>query len=560
MSVSPAQRLGFYGPPVFVLILFYGIIAVVLAAGLRMCDAHFVYRLDDAYIHMAVAKNLVRHGVWGVTPQAFTSSTSSLVWPGLLAITYAVTGVNSYAPLVLNLVAAGLLIVWLHGRLRRMNPHPGYLALAVAAIVFVASAPALVFSGLEHVGHILIMLVLLQLGVEALADANPPRDGGDCQLERLGPGRAPALLALAALAPAVRYESLFLVGVLGGLFYLRGRRGFAVAFVAAACLPIGLYGLYSRAHGWFFLPNSVVLKGQRPDFYTAGGVLDFAGAALGRLGANPAMLLLLTLAAFTTAVRFWKVRRLWDETAVLNLAVAAAMLPHLLFIELKFSRYDAYLAAMVLYGSAVAWHRQLAFAASAHLRTMPIHRFTAVAVLIVAAAWIWWPRTVGLLWSTPAAMQNIYRQQYQMADFLRRYHDRDGVAVNDIGLVSFATDARILDVWGLANMAIARNRPWKVTWQQVDRLAREGGVRLAMVYDSWFLHYGGVPPPWIKVGTWTVPELRVLGDTSVSIYAVDPAIRGPLVRELREFARRLPPEVMQAGPYTVSQAAGEAGS
>ena len=65
-----------------------------------------MYALDDAYIHMAVARSLARHGVWGVTPYAFTSSTSSLAWPLLLALADLVVGVRAATPLVLNLAFA----------------------------------------------------------------------------------------------------------------------------------------------------------------------------------------------------------------------------------------------------------------------------------------------------------------------------------------------------------------------------------------------------------------------------------------------------------------------
>ncbi|MGH9386953.1 MAG: hypothetical protein ACRD2N_22015 [Vicinamibacterales bacterium] len=37
------------------------------------------YSLDDAYIHLAIAKNLARHGLWGCTPFHFSSSSSSLL-------------------------------------------------------------------------------------------------------------------------------------------------------------------------------------------------------------------------------------------------------------------------------------------------------------------------------------------------------------------------------------------------------------------------------------------------------------------------------------------------
>ncbi|MCR4400347.1 MAG: hypothetical protein NUV35_05650, partial [Syntrophomonadaceae bacterium] len=65
-----------------------------------------VYALDDAYIHMAVAKNLILHHVWGVTAGHFSSSTSSLLWPSLLAALFAIFGINDSIPLVLNAILA----------------------------------------------------------------------------------------------------------------------------------------------------------------------------------------------------------------------------------------------------------------------------------------------------------------------------------------------------------------------------------------------------------------------------------------------------------------------
>ena len=42
----------------------------------------------------------------------------------------------------------------------------------------------------------------------------------------------------------------------------------------------------------------------------------------------------------------------------------------------------------------------------------------------------------------------------------------------------------------------------------------------------------------------------VLGDRTVSFYAVDPAEAAPLAEHLRSFAPELPPGVSQLGPYT----------
>src|SRR5579884_733752 len=71
-------------------------LAQILTDSLQRNDGHFIYAFDDPYIHMAVAKNFLLHGVWGVTPYGFTSSTSSILWPILLVAAYEVTGVNDY--------------------------------------------------------------------------------------------------------------------------------------------------------------------------------------------------------------------------------------------------------------------------------------------------------------------------------------------------------------------------------------------------------------------------------------------------------------------------------
>ena len=63
-----------------------------LRVALRLTGGRFIYALDDAYIHMAVARTFALHGIWGCTPFHFSSSSSSLLWTFLLGAAYGIGG------------------------------------------------------------------------------------------------------------------------------------------------------------------------------------------------------------------------------------------------------------------------------------------------------------------------------------------------------------------------------------------------------------------------------------------------------------------------------------
>src|SRR6185503_9042121 len=137
------------------------------------------------------ARNLAEHGVFGVTRHGFTSSSSSPLWTILLAAVFAILGPRDGLPLALNVVFAVGLLVVADRVLRDRGVGAGARGLALVAVVILTPVPPLVLVGQEHLLHATITLLF----VGALASA-PPR---------------PALLGLAPLLTATRYEGLFLV-------------------------------------------------------------------------------------------------------------------------------------------------------------------------------------------------------------------------------------------------------------------------------------------------------------------------------------------------------------
>lgn len=141
-----------------------------------------------------------------------------------------------------------------------------------------------------------------------------------------------------------------------------------------------------------------------------------------------------------------------------------------------------------------------------------------------------------------------------MALFLKQYYNEATVAANDIGAISYLTDIRTLDLWGLSTVEAAqhkRNRSYnKAT---VYELTKSKGAKIAIVYDRLFtdgnIAYDGIPEQWIKVGQWRIENNVVCGDDTVSFFALDPSLEGSLIANLKQFSPRLPKTVKQSGEY-----------
>ncbi len=506
-------------------------------------EGHLAYALDDPYIHMALAKNLARHGVWGVSPFEFSSSSSSLLWTGLVALGYVVR-VDEALPFVLNLLAAVGLIGVGHWILLRRRVPPLYACVALLITAFATPVPALVFTGLEHLLHAVLVLLFAFLVEEALVAPE----------ERLaGRGGVP-LCVTAALLVMSRFEGMFLVFVACVLLVARGRRMHAYAIAGCGLLPVIAYGAVSAAQGWYWLPNSVILKGQLPDLGTTEGLVEFLGYAAYRRLIEAPHLLFLVVAAVAALVhtggRGGSSGRAWQPGSLgLGLFLATALL-HLQFARTGwFYRYEAYLVAFGLIALTVAlfgrshaaeeqetkasgkWQRGVAGGLLGILLLVPLGERAS--------------RSAAL---TPDATRNVYEQQYQMGRFLREYYRGQAVAANDIGAVTFLGDVRILDLVGLASMDVAeRVRAGEYTGDHIDAFARKRGVKVAVVYDPMYQRDGqsSLPRHWVRVGQWKIQRRVMAAYDTVSFYAADPAEAERLAACLREFAPRLPKTVLQ---------------
>ncbi|QXP89628.1 hypothetical protein [Methylococcus capsulatus] len=488
----------------FSLVLYGLAIWAELRGALTLTGGEFVYPLDDTYIHMSLARTLALHGVWGITPQEFSGSSSSPLWTLILAGLFAAAGANAYIPLVLNVIA-GAALVFVVDRALSPGLHAAWRLAATSLIVFAMPLPTLVFLAMEHVLHALITLLFV-FAAAAIYRGETVR------------GRVAIVAALAFALVGARYEGLFVV--IPVCFLVWARHGLRPALVigAAGIVPVVGYGFFALSQGGFFVPNGLLVKAVAPllghpppeGFHSRSPVLP-----------------LWFLIALSAVLLFDRTDR---RARFLHLSFLPAAGLHLgLAATGHLFRYEGYLiplgvVAIATQVAVFGFHPRFYTNASRLARTL----FWA---LIVAPFLI---RGGMAALITPRACANIHGQQVRMARLVHARLDEGAVALNDIGAVAWFGAVPILDLAGLGSDDVARLRiQGRFGPEAIRPLIREHGVRLAMLYDSWFR--GALPPEWTRIGEWMTPDNVVLGDARVSFYAVDPAAAERLKRAIDDF-------------------------
>jgi len=523
---------------VFLLLL---VVWLTLSVSLSQNQGHLAYALDDAYIHMAMARNFSQFGAWGVTRYGFTATSSSLLWTLLLSLTYYLGGVNQFAPLVLNLAFAVLNLVVAYAILSWYKVSAAVKFVALLGITLLVPLPTLILSGMEQTLQTLLSMLTVFVAARLISRESPGTARRDAVL----------LLMLAPLVTLARFEGMFLIVAVCGLLFLVKRWVYALAFGVCGFLPVVVNGIISVSHGWFWFPTSVLLKASLPDFNSAEGLflsllnpifLNF------RLGLHMLVLLVSVLLFYILASG--KGSGGTESRQVIGAIVFLVSIAHLEFVGVSpLFRYDAYLCTL----SILFLASQLAVVAPRLpsllcLSTWTVPRNLASGALTLLLFFPLAMKGGGRLYFLPQCTTNVYEQQCQMGSFVRRYYQGSTVALNDIGAVNYLADIHCLDLWGLANPEVAAAKQ-KHTYQlrDIERLSRQTGTRIAIIYDVWFV--GVVPPEWVRLGAWTIPDNVIDGSPTVSFYAVDPTEDEHLIECLRDFSSQLPRDVIQSGPY-----------
>ena len=521
------------------IILLLVVVWLTLRVSVSQNHGHLVYTLDDAYIHMAMAKNFSQSGVWGVTRYGYTPTSSSLLWTLLLGLTYYLGGVSELAPLLWNLVFA-VVVLAVTDAILSWYKSPAWVRLVtLASIVLLVPLPTLILSGMEQTLQTLIVILTVFLSARLLSGESP----GSARRDALW------LLIVAPLVTAVRFEGMFLIVFICGLGLLRKRWLYAITFAVCGFLPVVINASISVSKGWFLFPTSVLMKASLPDFHSPGAlILSLLNPFYVALREGPHVLVLLVSVILVYIMASEKGSGAWESRQIMSTILFLTGMAHLEFVGTsRLYRYDAYWCALAFL---IVGLQLPVIVPRGHWllssTTWITPRNLAAGALSLLFFFMLAQKGGRVLWLSPQCTTNIYEQQYQMGLFVRRYYQNSTVALNDIGAVNFFADIHCLDLYGLANAEVAASRR-KHRYQapDLDRIAKKNGARIAIIYDDWFS--GLVPRDWIRIGRWTIPNNVIAGDSTVSFYALDPSEAAHLSASLGDFYSQLPIDVTQRG-------------
>jgi hypothetical protein len=507
-SENSAEKLG-----IACIAIYLAVVFIVFAAIRRANDGHFLYSLDDPYIHLALAENIAR-GHYGINAVEPSSPSSTIIWPLMLA-PFAATRWFAYVPLIWNIIfgiASSFLIGTAVAQWMPMRQEEGRAALwkrlTIAVLLMVlANLIGLTFLGMEHTLQVLLA-ICCALGCIAVLEGRPLPTW---------------CLVAAVLAPWVRYEDLILSVAV--CIALLGRKEYAksATILGLSLAPLLLFGLFLKLLGLPMLPTSVMVKG---DVYAGHHNFLYALShiAINNLSAVPTGTYTWPfLAIFLIFLsRFWTDRVAMRRYVFLATAIAA-------ILQLMFGRFGW----LFRYEDYVLIFLALILVRVATEGPPMMFGYLALGLLLLATPYI------TAINAAVKSSQDIYGQQYQMHRFVTEFWHGD-YAVNDLGLVSFRKpkERYVLDVYGLASVEASQQSPKTAEW--LEDIVRRHNVQLAMIYPDWF----DIPPGWI-------PEARmclktnpvVVAEPCVVFYSTTSEAAPEIQKDLARFSQTLPQNV-----------------
>lgn len=504
-------------PVYWVLSIYLLLVIAEFIAILIVNQGVFMFTLDDPYIHLALAENILQ-GHYGVNSQEYSAPSSSILWPFIIA-PFTLLQNAQFMVLLLNIFLGGLSLIVVAQVLQQIIDAKPTLQLSdktqlllLVAFMLVANLVGLVYTGMEHSLQVLVA-VIIAWGL----------------IENLQTEKTPMLLWLAILlAPLIRYECLALSGA--ALLYLFCRKEMVRSVFCGVIIVLLLvsFSLFLLHLDLSYLPDSVLAKS------------DVAVSGLQKLVINISRnfhlpntvktLMVLLLAIYL--LRCACLAAMNKNQRLLCFVTGLALIVHLLAGRVGwYFRYEIYVWSMAML--------VLAYVYFTSLKPFKKRRDKlAINGMIATFLFVSTVESLFVLLTTPIAASNIYHQQYQMHRLITEYYKKP-VAVNDLGWTTYKNKNYVLDLWGLGSSAarVSRKTSNNVLW--MDELAAKADIEMIMIYNNkvWFPE---VPDNWVKVAEMGIIGPKITSWFAVSIFARSTSSVREVSYAVSEFSNTLP--------------------
>lgn len=228
-------------------ILFFSVCLMYYVNSVLKTDGHYIYLLDDAYIHLAMAKNFAWYEVWGMTKYQFSSTSSSPLFTYILSVLIKVFGNHDQIPLYFNILFSIGILYILSEYYAAVFKEVKKTVVAVLFTVFFIVLPLNILSGMEHILQVFLFVV----NIFCFSHYK------DNKFAALGFYFSLLLMGL------VRFESMFYFVILAFMFALVRKWKETFLVLLLGFIPIIMFCVYNYQQDGYFFPNSVVVKGTK---------------------------------------------------------------------------------------------------------------------------------------------------------------------------------------------------------------------------------------------------------------------------------------------------------
>jgi hypothetical protein len=489
-----------------------------------------MYPFDDTFIHLTIADNLLK-GSWGINNNEFASASSSVLYTLILAL-FRMFSNSTAVPFIVNCLAGFAILISLHFWLKKhFVSYIGQGAILLL-VTFFTPLPLMIISGMEHTLQCLFSFLFIFYFSDWLEEN-----------KGLKKHRLPLKIFLfAILVSTIRYEGIFLIAIACFLLLVYRKVLAAVILGLVALAPLIVFGLIAQSKGQYFFPNSVLIKSG--GFNYSGPVQTVYNIIFERLVlAQNGMATLATQRLLICVPLLYLIFKKYLRPSYFFILVFlfGAVLLQLSFASTGYLyRYEAYLFFSLMIILPVIFYKY------GKIVLAEINSFISKMIVLLLVFFLFFPvilRSATALDKSIQGCINIYDQQYQMAMFCSKYYNNNAVALNDIGAVAYFTNSKIIDLWGLASIEVAKAKKqhyW--TPEFLDSLCKTNKVPLAIIYDVWFSD--SLTQKWNKAASWQIQNNVICGDSKVSFYSMDSSSKSLLQQRLRLFESRLPASVV----------------